>query len=233
MSETKSEHLTLEMISALLEEPEEHTESAAHLAACEVCSLEHSRMRRMLMALSGLGEIQPPADEWERIEAKLPRERGVLPFRRIGLFTGWPVQAAAAMLVFAGGIAAGLVLTGGPSRDATQITGSETLQYVGEAVAGGPETASPFLSGQYYEAVAELDRLRARPVSSGDLIEDPAAATARLARLDALILASREALVSSPTDPTVNNLLFELIEERDDMASGLEGAVRLAGLEYR
>ena len=75
--------------------------------------------------------------------------------------------------------------------------------------------------------------MRARPASSGDLIANPAAATARLARLDALILASREALVSSPTDPAINNLLFELIEERDDMASGLEGAVRLAGLEYR
>ena len=233
MSETKSEHLTLEMISVLLEEPEEHTESAAHLAACEECSLEHSRMRRMLMALSGLGEMQPPADEWERIEAKLPRERGVLFLRRAGLFTGWPVQAAAAMLVFAGGIAAGLMLTGGPSRDATQVAGSEALQYVGGAVASGPETASPFLSGQYYEAVAQLERLRARPVSSRDLIENPAAATARLARLDALILASREALATSPTDPTINNLLFELIEERDDMASGLEGAVRLAGLEYR
>lgn len=233
MSKAKSEHLTLEMISTLLEEPEEHAEWAAHLAACEVCSLEHSRMRRMLMALSGLGEMQPPADEWERIEAKLPREGRVLFLRRAGLFAGWPAQAAAAMLVFAGGIAAGLVLTGGPSPDATQVAGNETLQYVGEAVASGPETASPFLSGQYYEAVAELDRLRARPVSSGDLIEDPAAASARLARLDALILASREALVSSPTDPAINNLLFELIEERDDMASGLEGAVRLAGLEYR
>ena len=233
MSETKSGHLTLEMISALLEEPEEHAESAAHLAACEACSLDHLRMRRMLMALSGLGEMQPPADEWERIEAKLPRERGVLFLRRAGLFTGWPVQAAAAMLVFAGGIAAGLVLTGGPSRDATQVAGSEGLQYVGEAVASGPETASPFLSGQYYEAVAQLESLRARPASSGDLIADPAAATAHLARLDALIMASREALVTSPTDPAINNLLFELIEERDDMASGLEGAVRLAGLEYR
>lgn len=237
MSETKSEHLTLEMISTLLEEPlgepGEHAEAAAHLAACEACSQEHSRMRRMLMALSGLGEMDPPAGEWERIEAELARQTGVLSFRRLSFLTGWPAQAAAAMILFAGGIAAGLVLTGGPSRDATQAAGGENLQYVGEPVASGPETAFPSLSGQYYEAVAELERLRARPESSRDLIENPAAAVARLARLDALILASREALASSPTDPAINNLLFELIEERDDMASDLEGAVRLAGLEYR
>ena len=233
MSETKSEHLTLEMISAVLEEPEEHADAAAHLAACEACSLEHLRMRRMLMALSGLGEMQPPADEWERIEARLARQTGVLSFKRMSVFTGWPAQVAAAMLVFAVGIAAGLYLTGGQITDATRVAESETLPYVGEPVASGPETGSPFVSTQYYEAVAELERLRARPASSEDLLEDPAAAVARLARLDALILATREELTSSPTDPAINDLLFDLVEERDDMATGLEGAVRLAGLEYR
>jgi hypothetical protein len=233
MTETKSEHLTLEMISAVLEEPELHPDAETHLATCEICGLEHSRMRRMLMALSGLGEIEPPEGEWERIEAKLPDERQVIPFRRLGVFAAWPAQAAAAMLVFAGGIAAGLALTGGPDGAATSVAAGDALPYVGEPVAVGPQTASPFASGRYYDAVAELEGLRTRPVSSGNLMENPAAAAARLARLDALILASREELARSPADPAINNLLFELVEERDALADGFEGTVRLAGLEYR
>ena len=136
------------------------------------------------------------------------------------------------MLVFAGGIAAGLLLTDGPT-ETTRVAADERLQYVGEEVASGPETASPFLSEQYYEAVNQLERLRARPASSDDVLQDPAAAAERLARLDALILASREALANAPADPAINNLLFELVEERDGLASGLEGAARLASLEYR
>lgn len=233
MTEEQSQHLTLEMISALLEEPERDLEAVAHLTECETCSQEHSRMRRMLMALSGLGELDPPAGEWERIEARLPKRRHVLPLRPARFFIGWPVQAAAAMLVFAGGIAAGLMLTGGLGRDVTSVASVDDLPYVGESVAEGPETGSPFMAGEYYEAVAGLDRLRARPATSEAILQDPVAAAKRLARLDALILASREALVTSPADPAINNLLFELIEERDRLAGGLEGAVQLAGLEYR
>jgi hypothetical protein len=233
MTETKSEHLTLEMISAVLEEPELHPDAEAHLAVCEMCGPEHSRMRRMLMALSGLGEIEPPEGEWERIEAELPRERQVIPFQRLGVFAAWPVQAAAAVLVFAGGIAAGLALTGGSDGAATSAAAGDALPYVGDPVAVGPRTASPFASGQYYDAVAALEGLRVRPVSSGSLMENPAAAASRLARLDALILASREELARSPADPAINNLLFELVEERDALADGFEGTVRLAGLEYR
>jgi hypothetical protein len=230
MSEMKSEHLTLEMISLLLEEPEAQAEAAAHVAVCELCSSEHARMRRMLMALSALGEMEPPAGEWERIEASLPRRRDVLALRPASLFTGWPAQAAAAMLVFAGGIAAGLMIMGGPT-DADRVADRGSIPTIDEPVASRPVTTP--VSEEYYRAVAGLEQLRAQPPGSGELLQNPAAAAERLARLDALILASREALDASPTDPAVNNLLFELVEERDELAAGVAGAVRMAGLEYR
>ncbi|MCZ6824207.1 MAG: hypothetical protein O7E50_00800 [Gemmatimonadetes bacterium] len=228
------EHLTLEMISEVLEEPELHPEAAEHLAACDVCSLEHSLMRRTLMALSGLGEMDPPADEWERVEARLPTKRHVIPMRPLHVFLGWPAQVAAAMILFAGGILAGLTfMGGGPDDAATLVANGESLPSVGDPVRGGPETRSPFALAQYYEAVAGLEQLRARRVGFGELLEDPMATGERLARLDGLIEASREALASSPTDPAINNLLFDLIKERDDLSVGLESAVRLAGLDYR
>ncbi len=232
MNDQRYEHLTLEMISEVLEEPELHPEAAEHLAACDVCSLEHSLMRRMLMALSGLGEMDPPADEWERVESSLPTKRHVIPMRPFHLFRGWPAQVAAAMILFAGGILAGLTFMGGGPA-ATLVANGESLPSVGDPVRGGPETRSPFALAQYYDAVAGLEQLRARPVGSGELLEDPMATGERLARLDALIEASREALASSPTDPAINNLLFDLIKERDDLSVGLESAVRLIGLDYR
>jgi len=234
MIDQRYEHLTLEMISDVLEEPELHPEAAEHLAACDVCSLEHSLMRRMLMALSGLGEMDPPAGEWEGVESRLPTKRHVIPMRPPRLFLGWPAQVAAAMILFAGGILAGLTfMGGGPDDAATLVATGESIPSVGDPVLGGPETPSPFALAQYYDAVAGLEQLRARPVRSAELLEDPIATTERLARLDALIEASREALASSPTDPAINNLLFDLIKEQDDLSVGLESAVRLAGLDYR
>lgn len=234
MNDQRYEHLTLEMISEVLEEPELHPEAAEHLAACDVCSLEHSSMRRMLMALSGLGEMDPPADEWERVESRLPTKRRVIPMWPLHVFAGWPAQVAAAMIVFAGGILAGLTfMGGGPDDDATAVANGESLPTTGDPVRGGPETRSPLALAQYYDAVAGLEQLRTRPVGSGELLEDPMATAERLARLDALIEASREALANSPTDPAINNLLFDLIKERDDLSVGLESAVRLIGLDYR
>ncbi len=234
MIDQRYEHLTLEMISKVLEEPELHPEAAVHLAACDVCSLEHSLMRRMLMALSGLGEMDPPADEWERVESRLPTKRHVIPMRPVRVFLGWPAQVAAAMILFAGGILAGLTfMGGGPEDAATLVATGEPLPRVGDPVPGGPETRSPFALAQYYDAVAGLEQLRARPGGFGVLLEDPMATTERLVRLDGLIEASREALANSPTDPAVNNLLFDLIKERDDLSVGLESAVHLAGLDYR
>jgi hypothetical protein len=122
---------------------------------------------------------------------------------------------------------------GGPETAATLVANGESLPSVGDPVRGGPETRSPFALAQYYDAVAGLEQLRARPVGSGELLEDPMATAERLAWLDALIEASREALANSPTDPAINNLLFDLIKEQDDLSVGLESAVRLAGLDYR
>jgi hypothetical protein len=71
--------------------------------------------------------------------------------------------------------------------------------------------------------------LRAQGPSPGEVYRNPEAAAEHLARLDALIRASREALREDPTDPAVNDFLFEVVEQRQE----LNQALQLASLEYK
>ena len=51
-----SEHLSLERISALLDEPGDDPRATEHLRECERCEREQERMRRMRMALTAKSE---------------------------------------------------------------------------------------------------------------------------------------------------------------------------------
>lgn len=257
MSEQSNQkHLERERLSALVDEPAGDAEASAHLEACTRCRAEFEHLSRMRMALSGLGDLEPPPDEWRRIEATL-ETRGVLAEATSGgarrdesgssgatvrgqvafplqLLGRWPVQAAAAFLLFAGGILAGLQLTGGGSGSVGRVAGG--LPAVRGAEGAGAE-ASDLLAADaeaaYLQALEELDRLRAPGVQQVGGWLDPATAAERLARLEALIRASREAVRENPADPVANALLFQLVEERELVASRLNESLRLATLEYR
>ena len=120
MNQSASEHLTAEQISELLDEPRKDKEDWFHLETCEECRAEFERFSRIRMALSALPDLDPPADEWTAIEAKLdskePRiNQSVLGF---GWYAGRPrfifgssqLAVAAAVVVFAAGVFAGLQL---------------------------------------------------------------------------------------------------------------------------
>lgn len=253
MSErSATNHLERERLSALLEQGGGDAEASAHLEVCTDCRAEFEWLSRMRMALSGLGGLDPPVDEWLRVERAL-EERGVLarsagggledrssePSRaaarrgagsRPRLLARWPVQAAAAFLLFAGGIVAGLQLTAGGPRASGRLAGGPPA--VREGAGSMRELASPEAESEYLEALAALDRLRApRVQAAGGL--DPASAAERIARLEALIQATREAVRESPADPVANALLFQLVEERDQVASRLNESLHLTTLEYR
>jgi hypothetical protein len=120
MNQSASEHLTAEQISELLDGPRKDKDDWFHLETCEECRAEFERFSRIRMALSALPDLDPPANEWTAIEAKLdskePRiNQSVLGF---GWYTGPPRfifgsrQLAAAVVVFAAGVFAGLQLPG-------------------------------------------------------------------------------------------------------------------------
>lgn len=234
----KTEHLERERLSALLD-GEEDAEARAHLEACEDCRGELDTLRRMRMALSAMDDLEPPADGWERVAAALPgaaadgerrggadRARGA--FGRDGGWTDgttW-LRVAAALLLFAGGLGVGARLgpewAGGPAATTAADAGSTPA---GSLTAVGPADGD----AAYRDALDQLESLRARGPSPEQAYRDPAAAAEHLARLDAVIRATREALQEDPADPAMNEFLFEVVEQRE----ALNEALHLATLEYR
>lgn len=81
----------------------------------------------------------------------------------------------------------------------------------------------------YRVLYSRLQELRARGPSPSEALQHPEEAAQHLARLDALIRASREALQDAPADPAINDFLFQVVAERDR----LDRALHVASLEYR
>ncbi|MFQ5679144.1 MAG: hypothetical protein ACE5HP_06765 [Gemmatimonadota bacterium] len=236
MSDESAMHLSMEQLSELLDAAAPDPVGRAHLDRCGECRGEFERLSRMRMALSGLGDMDPPVGQWRRIQEALDA-RGIAPRPPVSFLRRWPVQVAAGFLLFAGGIVSGLQMTGaGPtlrSRDGAaplEVTRSpdarEARQRTDRAMPGEPESA-------YLGELTELARLPGPGLAASQEPLDPAAAAEQLARLQALIEASREALESAPADPVANDLLFRLLEERDHLAWRLNRSVSLVSLEYR
>ncbi|MDX1393683.1 MAG: hypothetical protein R3195_04810 [Gemmatimonadota bacterium] len=223
-----SEHLHIERISALLDEPWADLEADRHLEGCETCRAEFERLSRMRMAFSALGELEPPSEEWSRIEATLDRrlpDSGIVPFGPRGiaakLMTSGPLQAAAAVALFAGGIFAGLQFTGGGPG--------------GDPVAAVPSVIP--VSGEdreLYDVMSDLESLQTPlrqvgaddPSASAEAGFDPLEVAQMAARLDGIIRALQDRLDESPGDPFASGYLMRAVEQRARLAALLEQSAR-------
>jgi len=224
-----AEHLNIERISALLDEPWADLGAEAHLEACESCRAEFERLSRMRMAFSALGDLEPPPGEWARLAASLDSRLGPTgapgdivgsgappsPARR--LMMNGAFQAAAALALFAGGILAGLQLTGPGSRVASRDVPSVI-----------PATGDDRL---VYNTLAELESLRtplrevgltAEGGSGEPAVFDPIVAARLSARLDGLIRALREQLDRVPGDPLASGYLIQALDDRARLAELIE-----------
>ena len=226
------EHPSRERIAALLDGSGGREPDREHLDSCEECKHEYEQMARVRMALSALPDLEPPAGEWDRIRERLdanalgdairmessPRSPTRLQVR--------PLWAAAVVGLFAAGLGVGRQLaitgtvpSGQPAAEvASQATGTEELR--------DSQTAA------YLRTVAQMERLRREGAPDPAMWNDPSAATERLMRLDALIQASREALRDAPTDPALNDFLFDVVDERESLAGQLDRSLRLTSVEY-
>ena len=248
-----SEHLTLEQVAALIDDSQGAQESFAHMEQCELCTREFEQMSRMRMALSALPDIEPPSGEWDRIESMLPGAPTTVPITsrrresRSGHATrstltsrparsrfaaaAWPVQAAAVLMLFAGGLWVGtrVGVDGGSSAGDEAALTDVHGQQVQPAAFGG---AASGWSDSYLRAVSNLEALRDELNAGGEWPDDPALLTERLNQYDELLSASKAALRQAPAEPAINDFVFGVQDERDDLADRLDQTLRMASVEY-
>lgn len=161
---------------------------------------------------------------------------------------GW-IRAAAAVVLFAAGVGLGSSLGDLPAETADvagqqepAVTGQGGAEggaevagrRVADAAAGSVPEAAALVDSEeddagYREALDRLQRLRQRGPSPEEAMRRPSAALEHMARLDALIRASREALRDDPANPALNQFLFEAMEERET----LNDALRFSSVEIR
>ncbi|MFV1987606.1 MAG: hypothetical protein ACC682_10000 [Gemmatimonadota bacterium] len=235
-----TEHLHIERVSALLDEPWSDLAAEQHLEVCEECRLEFERLSRMRMAFSALGELEAPRDQWDRIEASLedalaPGGSGIIPISSRAISTrlmrSGLIQAAAALALFAGGILAGLQFTGSPAGAVSD----------GSVVAGNVLSVIPATGDDrdLYNALFELESMQTplRQVqlgsSGGNAAPagfDPLAAAQAAARLDGIIRALQERLDESPGDPFASGYLPWALDQRARLAAMVERSARSSSM---
>lgn len=220
------DHMDAERISTLLDEPWADRDCRAHVEVCGDCQAEFERLSRMRMALSALPDEKAPPGQWADIRTALDAGVARSDVRWIGsglpgrLLVPGPLQAAAALLLFAGGVLAGLQFTGG--RTATSPDRASDLP----AVVSGDDSRA------LVDGLTRMESLRsplrqvgeggANPASEGGLsTSDPLAMAQQLARLEGLIQALRDGLDTNPDDPLASAYLLELVETRDRLAEEL------------
>ena len=231
------EHLNREQISALLDDPRgAQGGGLEHLSGCPVCAREYEQMSRMRMALSGLPEMDPPAGEWDAVRERLGIEPVadvvVTPTWRRAM--GWPLQAAAVIALFAAGLMVGQRIDAGAEGTFPAVATSGEM---GIPSGGEPRTDAESLlaiepAEAYLRTVADLQHLRTGVDMSTPRPTSPEAFAERITHLDAMIDASREALREAPADPVLNNFLFQLVDEREDLAGQLDQTLRMTAAEY-
>lgn len=221
-------HMDAGRISALLDEPWADRDCRVHLEACGDCQAEFERLSRLRMALSALPDEKAPAGQWAAIEAALDAGETHAGVRRVGgglagrLFVRGPLQAAAALLLFAGGVIAGL-----------QFTGVRSANSPAADLADLPAVVSTDDGRALVDGLSRMESLRSplrqvgeggtdRGASEGGLVErDPLETAQRLEMLEGYIRALRDRLETSPDDPFASAYLLELVETRDRLAEDL------------
>ena len=212
-------HLTIETLARIVDESPTATEEA-HLAACAECRATLDELRAQTAELSALGAlppVEPPAHAWERIAARVEADRTVPLRPRLPL--GGIARAAAAVILFAGGVAAGVFLTrdqGTPPNDAP------TAAPTGDAGSAMTAASKP-------EDIA-LARLRVAELMYTNALldyarltspEPPSDAAARLATLETIVVTTRTALERAPADPLINSYYLAALAERETLLGQL------------
>ena len=220
-------HLPTERLAALADDAPT-TEELAHLASCELCARERANYT-VLLANAGeeYSRIGAPLTSWESLRRALlddgiidaGRADHVVSFggrRRSGMRAVW--QAAAAVLLVAGGVAAGRLTAGVGNRAADSGSSGAVVapnNNPAQAVAFSDvdEARRGLRQGEalYQSATAYL----AAHDTTLEAQDSPAAMRTRLAALDVVDETMREAMHHAPADPVINSYYLNAIGQKE------------------
>ncbi len=219
-------HLHTERLAALGDElatPEEE----AHLAACDACARERSAYRALVaMALAEREPFGLPLTRWDAIATELALPAPVVALeRQPGRSNRWMLQAAAGLLLVAGGAMAGRVSAGAgvlPNAPSVASGGSAAANAAGVEPRVASDSAS-FASVDdaraaqlryeqgYQQAAAYLAQYDTAAFQGGSQV----AYRSRLAALDRIAATTSQAIREAPHDPVLNGYYLTTLGQRE------------------
>lgn len=232
-------HLSTDRLAALGDELPTPAESA-HLAICEPCSRERSAYQTLVsMAHAEHAQLGMPLTRWDAISSALAAGAPLAATQVTSLrrTPRWPMQAAAALLLMAGGAmlgrkSAGATLIPVPAVPTTVATApaSDSARRATDSVSfasiDAARAAQQRAELRYQQAAAFL----AEHDSTG-ADDSPVAYRSRLAALDRVISTTREAMREAPHDPVINGYYLTTIGQREatlrQMNTALPASLRL------
>lgn len=208
-------HLTLETLARLVDE-QPTPDEREHLGSCLHCTAELAAMRHQTESLGDLPDLRPPQGDWDVLEARLLSEgfiqnKGWFP-RSLTATPGW-IQAAAALVLFLGGMGLGASVVRQSAAAGPTLTSLSDLTPVSDLQPDNLTDAEQVVrmaERQYMDALVRYREMR--NVNGQDFTgADPAG---RFAALDALVATTQAAVREAPADPFLNGILISTLAER-------------------
>lgn len=233
-------HLSTDRLAALGDDEPTPAE-AAHLSACTECAHEREAYRTLVaMAHAERDSIGLPLTRWDAIADALAADSPVAPYggstiaarplalapssteTRVRRFQRMPLQAAAAVLLVAGGMIAGRMTAVVPTVSAPASTPLSSR--TGLARNASLPADSVFFSSvdeardaqQRAEAIyLRATEFLAQQDSSAATDANPVVVQSRLAALDQVTSTMREAMRQAPHDPVINGYYLTTLGQRE------------------
>jgi hypothetical protein len=204
-------HLSIERLAALADE-QPTADELAHLSQCAACARERDAHRSLLaMAGSEREAMGLPLTRWDTLSERL-RSEGLVAVRPVRRASNWGLQAAAALLLVAGGVALGRATTSEPVIPGTAVTAAKTDGDTLRSFASVEEALRwrEIYSTGYQRTVAYL-----AANDSGSRGQTPAVMRARLAVMDQVSKTLKDALLDAPSDPVINDFYLNSFGQRE------------------
>ncbi|HET9425350.1 MAG TPA: hypothetical protein VFO55_08270 [Gemmatimonadaceae bacterium] len=202
-------HLSPERLAAFIDEQPTASE-LSHLGACRACSRERGAYEALAAMSRSGAAIGQPLTSWDRLAPELARDgvidRGQGIGRRARISRGW-LQAAAAVLLMAGGMALGRVTAPStPVIDLASLDAPATFASVEQAQALAAKSQDIYQASMAF--IAGQD-------SATMSLATPAAIKTRLAALEQVTQIVGAALEEAPYDSVINTIYLNAQGQRE------------------